>query len=336
MTFAIVIIIYDFLSNHIRENLVNKFEADLRNGRFVSIYEKHEKLKVSSKQSEVLTKETMIGILRSCRPPKSDLSKRQILISPNKLIEILGIFSLADLNYILRRTRPSVLSDTKYSTRPEEAKMQVLIRWMEVLSIKNAEFIRQVNSHGFSKNWDEIAESIFGGLLKGIGRTEKKVLIERGKKIAATIPHHRKPVIEYFIKKLSKVRANYISNAKGQPAGSVSRQKDGRFSISVDENADFTSVLMSSFVVFAEDLSVEQKLVFSKWARLPTNEWSSTHREQFALAAMHLMQKAEHDGIEIADALKQAAQHISEVKLPPLRNKLSPEICAMINGLFCL
>ena len=76
-----------------------------------------------------------------------------------------------------------------------------------------------------------------------------------------------------------------------------------------------------------------EKLIFSKWAGLPTNEWSSAHNEHFALAAMHLIQKAEREEIEIVEVLKKNARDILEVKLPPLRNRLTPEMCVMINSL---
>jgi tetratricopeptide (TPR) repeat protein len=125
-----------------------------------------------------------------------------------------------------------------------------------------------------------------------------------------------------------------VFNQFGETSGNVSELPNGKYVISTNGNTDFVSLLMSSFVVFADDLSLEDRTIFSKWGGLPYPEWTRQHRELFALASMHYIQQANTTGQRVPDVLKDASKYLSNQSLPPLRRTLTPEIAEVFRKLF--
>jgi len=124
------------------------------------------------------------------------------------------------------------------------------------------------------------------------------------------------------------------TNRDGQIAGSTRRMPDGRHTIVANENSDGSSLLMSICQIFADDLNVEQKEIFSKWAELPTNLWSQTHRDAFALALMHFFMEEKEKTENLPESLKKGLKAFPPQVLKPLKQPLTPEIKNLCASLF--
>jgi len=123
-------------------------------------------------------------------------------------------------------------------------------------------------------------------------------------------------------------------DAQGSIAGAVSKGPDGRSTIHVGDSADFTTLVMSLFVVAADDISPNEKNLFAHWARLPTNEWTQKHREAFAFAMLHHFHDVKKTGGNLPTAVLNAIKHLPDKPLAPLPRPLNPEIRRMFDRLF--
>ena len=108
---------------------------------------------------------------------------------------------------------------------------------------------------------------------------------------------------------LTNGNKSIVRNKKGNVAGSVIKNEDGRNTIIVGENPDYISGLMSIFTIFSEDISSEQKEKFSNWADLPRNIWSTKHKEYFAHSMLF---------------------YFKELKQSDMINKITPQIANVI------
>jgi len=126
----------------------------------------------------------------------------------------------------------------------------------------------------------------------------------------------------------------FFYNEKGSISGSVIRQPDGRHVIQAGENSGFNAAIMSLFVVFADDLSENEKLVFSEWAELPNNIWEEQHRKEFAFALMHYFMECKSKGIKLSLEIDNVIKLLKLQQLPPLRKPLSSKVKKIFRGLF--
>jgi hypothetical protein len=121
----------------------------------------------------------------------------------------------------------------------------------------------------------------------------------------------------------------------GMPAGRVTRLDDGRHLISAGVGADKTTLLMSMFVVFAETILPEQRLIFSRWANLPSQAWTSTHREYFALTMLHYFREVAERGGNLPREVEAAARMlVGAPSLPPIKQPITAEVKQIFESLF--
>jgi hypothetical protein len=121
----------------------------------------------------------------------------------------------------------------------------------------------------------------------------------------------------------------------GRPAGSVTRLNDGRHMISAGPSADSTTLLMSMFVVFADELTLEQRVAFSRWADLPSHAWAQAHREAFALAMLHYFREVAESGGNLPPEVESAAGRLlGSQHLPLLARPISREVRRIFESLF--
>ncbi len=96
-----------------------------------------------------------------------------------------------------------------------------------------------------------------------------------------------------------KIAGNVFTaqSRSGKVAGVVSRDSSGRNTITVDKEKP-NSLYHSMCLVFAQDLSVEERTVFCQWAGLSQSEWTTQHIELCALALMHYTSDAKETDLD--------------------------------------
>jgi hypothetical protein len=123
-------------------------------------------------------------------------------------------------------------------------------------------------------------------------------------------------------------------NKDGKIAGSVIRHSDGRNTIIANDKFDFTALILSTFIVFSDHITQDEKKSFSEWAGLSSDEWTTLHREKFAHAMMHHFYDLKESGAIVPDAIKGVIQQLSQNALPPLDRSLTNEVRKIFNGQF--
>jgi hypothetical protein len=197
---------YDFLRQSVKQELVSPLQSFLKESGIVATTGS---ISLTPELTAQLVEEALLGLLRCCSCPAADPGGRLTSTMVQGLPEMWGTFVLADINHRLNRSSPNVLEETHYSKDPDEARTQVLIRWMEILGVKSPSFVPQVNANGFAAAWSGSVESFVSGMLKGTSRVPEEVLLARARRDAAAIPAHRAALIEYIIGRLRTAPATH-------------------------------------------------------------------------------------------------------------------------------
>jgi hypothetical protein len=123
-------------------------------------------------------------------------------------------------------------------------------------------------------------------------------------------------------------------NQSGEVAGSVKRMPNGRHTIIAGEKPDISSLLMSMCFIFAEDLNIDQRLIFARWVHLPAGIWSQSHREAFSHALLHFFMEVKTQGGNLPPSLLNALKTFPPQALAPLQYPLTNEIRELFSSLF--
>ena len=200
--FSIVVGSYDFCRDYVQKELVSPLESFLnKSGCGPAVVSSLLAAEVATQ----LTDEALLGLFRCCNRPTIDPSGKLPPLILQGLPDVWGTFVLADINHRLKRASPTVLDDTHYSKDPDEARVQVLTKWMEILSAPSPRFVTALNASSFAEAWDGLAESMIGGMLTGLGRTPDDVVMSQARRVAAAVPLSRRALTEYFIERLAKI-----------------------------------------------------------------------------------------------------------------------------------
>lgn len=125
-----------------------------------------------------------------------------------------------------------------------------------------------------------------------------------------------------------------IYNKHGEITGSVTKNLNGRHTIVAEKNADMNSILMSLCLIFANDLSENQRVIFSKWAHLPHDSWSPVHQQSFAQALLHYFMEAKVHGGKLPASVLKALQSFPPQALIELKYPLTQEIRNLFSSMF--
>lgn len=304
--FAVVIDSYDFCRRAVEKELVAPVEAllagldiaptSLRNG-------------LPPNLRAHLAEEALVALFRCCRCPEIDPTGK---LPPNivqSLPEVWGTFALADVNHRLRRNSPSVLDETHYSTDADEARTQLLMTWMKILSVTSPSFVTQVNRSGFLASWHELVQSFVGGVILGSSRIPDDIALSKARGVASDIPWHRRTLTEYLIDRLSTTSLSIqdgsarkppttpqreravqpkVAQPVKQPAGAgVEFLDDGRAVLRLPEEAGFIELMQQMVRVFRRSLKPEDMLIAARWAAKVAGKpiragfWEAEHEEAF-------------------------------------------------------
>jgi len=190
---------YDFCRQYVYKELVSQL------GSFLSASGLGETVtggRLTADLEVSLTDEALIALFRSCTCPAVDPSGKLPSKVLRSLPDVLGVFVLADINYRLKRNSPTTIDETLYSKDPNEARVQMLTKWMQILGVSTPSFVTRLNASGFAIRWGELCGVMISGMLVGLSRTSDEEIISKGRRVASEIPLHRTALTEYFIDRL--------------------------------------------------------------------------------------------------------------------------------------
>jgi len=108
--------------------------------------------------------------------------------------------------------------------------------------------------------------------------------------------------------------------------------KEGKPAINLDEmkgDEPIVNILIFSMYVYAGQLMLDDKIIFSKWANLPTDEWTEKHKKFLSITFLHFLRQNPPEKFK-KEELRNIRDMIPEQSLPRLNKEISPEV----NGIF--
>lgn len=248
-----------------------------------------------------------MGLFRCCMTPESDPTGRLPRQLLQGLPEFLAMLVLADANHRLHRSAPNVLEQTHYSRNPDEARTQVLVRWIEILGT-TTEFATRFNAAGFAELWDSWSTAMLPGMTDGFLRASDEELFVKARRLAEAIPAHQMPLLHYFIQRTEE--ANFGRDLpveqqdptyRAMPAGVAQRRtsvsqypdgveflNDGRAVLHFPPDADFAMALRQAARIARRLLRAKEMSLASEWVtqvtRIPIRNgvWQQEHDDVFA------------------------------------------------------
>jgi hypothetical protein len=116
------------------------------------------------------------------------------------------------------------------------------------------------------------------------------------------------------------------ANPPGATTGTATRVPDHGATIFASDKSENGTILKSMCNIFAENMDAEQRLTFSRWAHLPTSNWSESHREAFAQALIHFFVEIEGKGGHLPASVSNALESFPPQDLAPLQYPLTFEV----------
>jgi hypothetical protein len=201
---AILINAHGYLREVVQERLVDPIIQVLESGKLNASLIGPCAENGASQFREHLIDEAVLGLLKCCKRPSTDLSNKLTDQIAHSLPDVLGTFALSDSNNRQHRSTPSVLAEVNYSPIPEEACDQVLWSFMKILDVPDPSLRDIISDEGFAERWIEMSELALTGMLIGAGRVDDNITIEKARSNSASLPPHRKPLVLYMISRVSE------------------------------------------------------------------------------------------------------------------------------------
>lgn len=128
-----------------------------------------------------------------------------------------------------------------------------------------------------------------------------------------------------------------LVNKEGLMTGGVTKFKDGKHLFHATDNADVQTMVISTFIMFASDISKPDQIIFSRWAGMSEEEWTQDHRETFALVLYHYLQEESGKEKDLPPEVRNAANLLLEKgAVPPVTKELSTTVKNIFKRLFVL
>ena len=117
--------------------------------------------------------------------------------------------------------------------------------------------------------------------------------------------------------------------------GRVEFSTDGRATLIAEQSSTFVTGILEMAVVFAKDLTDEDRRVFCQWNELPPDDWGEEHYSSFSIAFLSWVAGLTDMERKAHPALTGAADLIAkEPQKPTLEKRLSPAVRQMFGRLF--
>lgn len=153
---------------------------------------------LSPTNRERLVDEALVAFLCACR--RSNLPEISQSMNSSLVPDAVGCLALAEINSRLGRTKPESLDQTDYSRDPEEARTQLLLKWMEILNLRDTNFVGVVTTAFFAQEWEKCTEALVSGAFRAVMRSPSAMFTRARTDCSALSPRGR-TVIEYLVKR---------------------------------------------------------------------------------------------------------------------------------------
>ena len=120
----------------------------------------------------------------------------------NEIVSCIGTLALADMNFCNNRPHASSLDNAGYSRDPDEAKIQLLIKWRDILGSDNSEMPSTIGILFFDERWHECNDRLLSEAARSVARTGKAIIIEAARKDLHDFSTESAAVIQDLARKL--------------------------------------------------------------------------------------------------------------------------------------
>jgi hypothetical protein len=196
--YAVLLTTYPFCRHTVNDSFVEPCESWLKaeGHRFLTIPDFPGLTEI---QREQLIDEALIALLRCSKYIRNNSGGRLTDLQVQSLPDVLGVLALNDAKTRGQAGLPDLLEKTSYSTEPDEARTQVLLKWMALLRVSDADFVRLATLRCFGE-WRSTASSLLGGFLLAIARNSDDFLMSSAQRAAAALPHHQAALLRGLVR----------------------------------------------------------------------------------------------------------------------------------------
>lgn len=309
---------------------------------------------MSPQTRERLIDEALVGLLKSCKVPQSDPSGRIPGEVVQNVAEVWGLFALADSNHRLNRAKPDTLKDSLYSSDPDEARTQVLVKWAEILGLNQSDFVMDANRHWFLEQWSSMTAAMIAGFLTGFARTPDEIVLKKARSEAASIPEHRLVKARYMVERLATapLSPHQGVNPQSQAASTeprrvpdfsdrasnvipaqrrykVEERPDGKATINLAPNAKPLDFIRAMVVMMQPRLVAKDAEVCTRWVSIVTgtaaagSQWKPAHVDALVNGFERFYWDGEGNNAWLTELIR---KEYPEVKGSPIDVKLTDDI----------
>jgi hypothetical protein len=120
------------------------------------------------------------------------------VITPHQFIGILGMVVLESINSRMQREDFVPPAEMGYSSDPDEARTQLLLRWLDIAGVKELGLVGTLASAGFKDAWESFASRFIPGTLIGVARANPDQLLSKASELCAQLPPRSRGIVDHW------------------------------------------------------------------------------------------------------------------------------------------
>lgn len=149
---------------------------------------------ISSEVKKKITTELAVGVIACVRIPDKTRLNDVWGLEGEALRQMVAMLVFSESS-----DSRQVLENARYSSNPDEARVQVLLAIVRLVGSKDDTLITRINTQAFGKEWNGFATEFIDGTITGFKRSPRPAMIESvAGKLAALSPRGQ-ALIEEFI-----------------------------------------------------------------------------------------------------------------------------------------
>lgn len=157
--------------------------------------------KISSPIKKSVSTELALGLTAVAKLPAASRLNQIWNLEPELLREIVIMLVLAENN-----DSRQVLSQTNYSSNPNEAKVQCLLAVSRLINPGDDTLAQRLNTEAFGAEWSGFVTGFIDGSITGFNRTPRATMLESTSNRIADLSSRSKLIIEELINRTSSAK----------------------------------------------------------------------------------------------------------------------------------
>ncbi len=158
---------------------------------------------VQARHALNLRDEAVVALMRCCTTPDHDKSGKLGSAPVFSIPAVAGTLVLGELNERRGRSVRSTIDTCSYSKRPDEARVQLVLEWRQILGRQDSEFVSGCNNQLFIERWNQAVTSFIAGYLLGVSRLSDDDVLERAGAVVRKVPRHQHANVIYILRRLA-------------------------------------------------------------------------------------------------------------------------------------